>query len=134
VFGTLNALIVSPDWLERDLTAARALDRALVELDYGTVCVNAWPAVAYGLAAPPWGGAPGATLADAQSGIGWGHNALLLEQVHKVVLRSPLLVFPEPFWCPGHRHLAELGRAFSEHQAAPSVRRAAQAVRFGVLG
>jgi aldehyde dehydrogenase (NAD(P)+) len=116
------------------LQSATRFVNALVDLRYGTVCINAWPATAYGLGAPPWGGAPGASLADAQSGIGWGHNALLLEQVHKVVLRSPLLSFPEPFWCPGHRHLSDLGRAFSEHEASPGLRRAAQAAWFGVLG
>lgn len=134
VFGTLNALIVLPDGLDRDVEVARALDRALVELRYGTVCINAWPAVGYGLGAPPWGGAPGATLTNAQSGLGWGHNALLLERVHKVVLKSPLMALPEPFWCPGQKKLAELGRAISEHEAAPSLRRAARAAWYGIAG
>jgi len=134
VFGTLNAMLFVSDSLERDTSAARALDRALVELRYGTVAVNVWPAVAYGLGAPPWGGAPGATLADAQSGIGWGHNALLLDGVHKVVIRSPLLSFPEPFWCPGHRALPALGRSFAEHEGAPSPWRAARVAWAGTRG
>jgi aldehyde dehydrogenase (NAD(P)+) len=111
---------------------ARAVDRALVNLRYGTVSVNAWPAVGYGLGAPVWGGAPGATLADAQSGLGWGHNALLLDSVHKVVLRAPLLAFPDPFWCPGHRRLRELGRAISEHEASPRPLTAARAAWAGL--
>ena len=134
VFGTLNAMLFVSDSLERDTGAARALDRALVELRYGTVAVNVWPAVSYGLGAPPWGGAPGATLADAQSGLGWGHNALLLDHVHKVVIRSPLLSFPEPFWCPGHGGLAALGRAFAEHEGAPSPWRAARVAWAGTRG
>lgn len=134
VFGTLNAMLFVSDSLERDTAAARALDRALVELRYGTVAVNVWPAVSYGLGAPPWGGAPGATLSDAQSGLGWGHNALLLDDVHKVVIRSPLLAFPEPFWCPGHRALAELGRSFAEHEGAPSPWRAARVAWAGTRG
>lgn len=134
VFGTLNAMLFVSDSLCRDTSAARALDRALVELRYGTVAVNVWPAVSYGLGAPPWGGAPGATLADAQSGIGWGHNALLLDHVHKVVIRSPLLSFPEPFWCPGHRALAELGRAFAQLEGAPSPWRAARVAWAGTRG
>jgi len=134
VFGTLNAMLFVSESLERDTGAARALDRALVELRYGTVAVNVWPAVSFGLGAPPWGGAPGAKLSNAQSGIGWGHNALLLDCVHKVVIRSPLLSFPEPFWCPGHRALAELGRSFAEHEGAPSPWRAARVAWAGTRG
>lgn len=134
VFGTLNAMLFVSESLERDTGAARAIDRALVELRYGTVAVNVWPAVSFGLGAPPWGGAPGAKLSDAQSGIGWGHNALLLDGVHKVVIRSPLLSFPEPFWCPGHRALAELGRSFAELEGAPSPWRAARVAWAGTRG
>ena len=117
-----------------EVETARALDRALVELRYGTVSVNVWPAVAYGLAVPPWGGAPGALLSDAQSGIGWGHNSAMLEHVHKVVLTSPLLAYPEPFWVPGQRSLLELGRAFSQQEAEPSWRHAAHVAWAGVRG
>ena len=132
VFGTLNALLFVPDSVRGDIEAARALDRALVELHYGTVGVNVWPGVGYGLGSPVWGGAPGATLADAQSGLGWGHNSAMLEHVHKVVLQSPLLSFPEPLWMQGHRQLLDLGRAFSAQEAEPSLLRAGRAAWAGV--
>jgi aldehyde dehydrogenase (NAD(P)+) len=134
VFGTLNVMLFVPDAAAADIEVARALDRALVELRYGTVAINVWPAAGYGLGIAPWGGAPGATLADAQSGIGWGHNSLMLEQVHKVVLSSPLLVPPDPFWLQGHRQLLALGRALSAHEAAPSLSRAARTAWAGVRG
>ncbi|MFZ5892131.1 MAG: aldehyde dehydrogenase family protein [Myxococcota bacterium] len=121
VWGTLNAMLIAPASVEQDPTLARALQRAIRELRYGTVSVNVWPAVGYGLGAPPWGGYPGATLADVQSGLGWGHNALLLERVEKVVLRGPLRLMPAPFWEPGNPHLAQLGAALARMEAAPSV-------------
>ena len=127
VWGTLNAMLIAPDHVERDAALSRELDRAVVELRYGTVAVNVWPAVGYGLGTPPWGGYPGATLADVQSGLGWGHNALLLERVEKAVLRGPLRLIPPPFWEPGHAHLCELGRALAALEAEPSVSGVARA-------
>jgi aldehyde dehydrogenase (NAD(P)+) len=121
LWGTLNAMLIAPSSVERDPVLKRGLDRAVAGLRYGTVAINVWPAVGYGLGAPPWGGYPGATLADVQSGIGWGHNAFLLEHVEKVVVDGPLLSFPEPFWYPGHAHLRELGSALTGVEAAPSL-------------
>lgn len=119
VWGTLNATVMIPGRLEHDARVGRALDDALVALRYGTVGVNLWPAVSYGLGSTPWGGYPGSTLADAQSGIGWGHDALMLEEVEKVICRTPLLGLREYVWYPGHRRLAELGRALARLEAQP---------------
>lgn len=121
VWGTLNAMLLAPARVERDPSLASELERAVVELRYGTVGINVWPAVGYGLGTPPWGGYPGATLADVQSGLGWGHNALLLERVEKTVLRGSLRPTPPPFWEPGHAHLFELGQALARIEAEPSV-------------
>jgi acyl-CoA reductase-like NAD-dependent aldehyde dehydrogenase len=117
LWGTLNVMLVVPSSLERDPTLSRALAEAVRSLRYGTVSLNVWPAAAYGLGAPPWGGYPGATLADVQSGIGWSHNAFLLDHVQKVVMEGPLLALPRPLWFPGHAHLPELGRAISDVEA-----------------
>jgi hypothetical protein len=57
---------------------------------------------------PPWGGYPGATLDNAQSGAGWVHNAYLLDGVEKCVLEGPLVVRPKPFWFPTHRQAHRL--------------------------
>jgi hypothetical protein len=56
----------------------------------------------YAMMSPPWGGFPGSTLADPQSGIGWVHNTFLLDGIEKSVLEGPLTVFPKPPWFPGH--------------------------------
>jgi acyl-CoA reductase-like NAD-dependent aldehyde dehydrogenase len=117
--GTLNVMLIAPDSLLRDPLCANAVELAKTELRYGTVSVNLWPAVSYGLGAPLWGGYPGATIQDAQSGIGWGHNAFMLEHVEKVVLEGPLLGFPRPFWFPGHAHLSSLGRGLTDFEADP---------------
>jgi acyl-CoA reductase-like NAD-dependent aldehyde dehydrogenase len=119
VWGTLNAMVIAPAAVENDPTTAAGLDQMLRDLRYGTVCVNLWPAAAYGLGTLPWGGHPSATLENAQSGLGWGHNALLLRDVEKVVLRAPLIPLVKPLWYPGHRTLDTLARRFADFSAAP---------------
>jgi aldehyde dehydrogenase (NAD(P)+) len=132
LWGTLNAMLYVSPRTERDAVLGAALDRAIADLRYGTVAVNQWPASAYALATSPWGGHPSATLEDVQSGLGWVHNALLLEQVEKTVLRGPLRAFPAPAYFPGHRSLQHLGRALVDFEAAPSALGLAKVAYFAV--
>jgi acyl-CoA reductase-like NAD-dependent aldehyde dehydrogenase len=121
VWGTLNAMLFVPSQLEGEPEIEAALESAIAELRYGTVAVNYWPAIGYGTGTPPWGGHPSSTLADAQSGIGFVHNALMLEQIEKVVLRGPLRSFPKPFYYPSHRQLEGLARGLFEFESTGSV-------------
>ena len=121
VWGTLNAMLIVPRALERDPTIAAAIDRSIGSLRYGSVCVNVWPAAAYGIGTLPWGGHPSDTLADVQSGVGWGHNALLLEGVEKGVLRAPLVPLLKPLWYADHRTLPDVSMRFSDFAVRPNV-------------
>jgi hypothetical protein len=121
VWGTLSAMLFVPSSLEDEPEVQAALERAITELRYGTVAVNYWPAIGYGTGTPPWGGHPSSTLADAQSGIGFVHNALMLEQVEKVVLRGPLRSFPKQFYYPSHRHVEGIARGLFEYESTGSV-------------
>ncbi|RKH55762.1 aldehyde dehydrogenase [Corallococcus llansteffanensis] len=120
VWGTLNAtLIVHPKSL-KDPKVKAAVEKAVRDLKYGTVAVNTWPAAAYALGSLPWGGHPSSSLRDIQSGQGWVHNAFLLEDIEKAVLRAPLKSLPAPPWVPGHQGLAGLGRRLVEFEQSPS--------------
>ncbi|NBW97090.1 MAG: aldehyde dehydrogenase family protein [Planctomycetia bacterium] len=100
--GSLAASVTLPPALAAH-DAARA--EMLVEhLPFGVVAVNTWSALAYSLGSVPWGGFPGATLADPRSGIGFVHDPLLLPLVHNTVLRGPLAARPKPPWFPWHAH------------------------------
>jgi acyl-CoA reductase-like NAD-dependent aldehyde dehydrogenase len=134
VFGTLNAMLVVPSALEGDASVEAAVSHAVDELRYGTVAVNYWPAIGYGTGTPPWGGAPGATLKNPESGIGFVHNALMLEQVRKVVLRGPLRSFPRPFYAPSHRHLEQLARGMFEYDSTGRVLPFLRTALAGALG
>ena len=134
LWGTLNAMLYVTKETEHDPTLATALERSIGELRYGTVGLNQWPSAAYVLATAPWGGHPGATLADVQSGRGWVHNALLFDQdaIEKTVQRGPLRAFPAPPYLPGHRSLHLLGRALADFEAAPSAQGLAKVGYFAV--
>jgi hypothetical protein len=119
LWGTLNATIIIHPRREKDAIVGAALDRAIVGLRYGTVAINHWPAVGYGLVTPPWGGHPSATLADIQSGIGWVHYTYLLQGIDKAVIRGPLVAKPKPAWFYDHRQAAQLGRRLVDFEAAP---------------
>jgi aldehyde dehydrogenase (NAD(P)+) len=134
VWGTLNAMLFVPRASENDAALEAALTRAIDELRYGTVAVNYWPAIGYGTGTPPWGGHPSASLKDAQSGMGFVHNALMLEHIQKVVLRGPLRRFPKPFYHPSHRHIEAVARGLFEFESTGSVRALLQTGLNGARG
>jgi acyl-CoA reductase-like NAD-dependent aldehyde dehydrogenase len=120
MWGTLNACIVIHPRLEKDATVGAALERAIVELRYGTVAINHWPAVGYGLATLPWGGHPSARLEDIQSGLGWVHNTYMLDGIDKAIVRGPLRVRPRPIWFHDHAKTDVVGRKMVDMELAPS--------------
>ncbi|NOY41088.1 MAG: aldehyde dehydrogenase family protein [Planctomycetes bacterium] len=101
LFGTLSATLTLPN--DFRATHAAALDRAIGQLRYGSVCINQWSGIVYGMMTPPWGGFPGTSLADPQSGIGSVHNTFFLDQVEKTVLYGPLCNLMKPAWFASHR-------------------------------
>jgi hypothetical protein len=114
--GSLAASVTAPARLathdERRVTA-------LVEhLEYGVVARNTWSALAYSFSSVPWGGYPGATLADPRSGIGRVHDPLLLPLVHNTILEAPLASWPAPAWFPWHPRGARLARGLVDTYAA----------------
>ena len=119
-WGTLNAMICAHPSLEKDAGFAAALDRAVLDLRYGTVGVNVWPALGYAVACLPWGGHPSARPEDIQSGLGWVHNTFMLEGVDKTVVRGPLTPMLKPAWHADHRSVHRLGPKLVDFEAAPS--------------
>jgi acyl-CoA reductase-like NAD-dependent aldehyde dehydrogenase len=120
LWGTLNACIVIHPDHERDATVGGALQRAITDLRYGTVAVNHWPALCYGLASMPWGGHPSATLKNIQSGLGWVHNTFMLEGIDKSIVRGNLRVRPTPVWFYDNRKAAAMGPRLIDMEASPS--------------
>ncbi len=121
LWGTLNAtLIVHPASL-KDPAVAEAVDRAVAGLRYGTVSINNWAAVGYGLVITPWGAYPGHDVYDIKSGSGVVHNTLMFDRPQKTVARSPFKTQPKPVWFPSHRTTLAMGEKLTRFEAAPSV-------------
>ena len=99
--GTLAAELTVPDAFRRQQPTA--FDAALRRLRYGTIGVNQWAGLSFAWMSPPWGGHPGASLADVQSGIGSVHNTYLLDRPQKTVVYGPLSLSPKPVWFSTHR-------------------------------
>ncbi|TFC77219.1 aldehyde dehydrogenase family protein [Cryobacterium sp. TMS1-20-1] len=131
--GTLGANILGVPSTIRRLGAG--FEQAVARLRYGTIAINAWTGVGFLSAAAPWGAFPGHTLSDVQSGIGVVHNALLLDDVERTVVRGPFRPFPrsivhgewallpKPPWFVSARSGALTARLLTEFAARPSVRR-----------
>ena len=119
-WGTLNAMVCAHPSLEKDAGFVAALDRAVVDLRYGTVGINVWPALGYAVACLPWGGHPSARPEDIQSGLGWVHNTFMLEGVDKSVVRGPLVPMLKPAWHADHRTVHKLGPKLVDFEASPS--------------
>ena len=130
--GTLCASVSFPKLFFEQ--KRRVISQALGTLRYGCVSVNQWSALAYSLLTPPWGGAPGASLEDAQSGIGQVHNTYLLERVEKTVLYGPLVNFPKPVWFPGHRNALRVGRELIGLYHQPSNHRLLKLFQHALIG
>ena len=103
VWGTLNATLIVDPRTAKDPSTRPAVERALADLQYGTVSLNHWSAIGYGLGITPWGAFPGHVRMDIGSGTGFVHNPLMFERVEKTVVRSPFRAWPKPIWFAGHR-------------------------------
>ncbi|MFV1961144.1 MAG: aldehyde dehydrogenase family protein [Acidimicrobiia bacterium] len=90
--GTLGANIIIHPQTAKEL--GDELDRAIADLRYGTVAINAWTGVGFLTGKAAWGAYPGQSLDDVQSGIGVVHNALLFDHPEKSVVRAPFRPFP----------------------------------------
>jgi acyl-CoA reductase-like NAD-dependent aldehyde dehydrogenase len=120
LWGTLNVTLVVPPQAAADPAAGPAVERAIADLRYGTVSVNHWAAIGYGLVVTPWGAFPGHTAQDIQSGTGVVHNTLMFSRVQKSVVRAPFHAHPKPAWFATHRTASRLTPKLVRFEAEPS--------------
>ncbi len=127
--GTLGINIIANPRTIKGL--GPAFERFIASLRYGTVGINAWTAVGFLSPAATWGGFPGHTIDDVQSGIGVVHNALLLDAVERTVVRGPfrpsprslihgeLSLTPTPPWYVTNKTAALTGERLTQFAADP---------------
>jgi aldehyde dehydrogenase (NAD(P)+) len=143
VMGTLNVhLIAHP----RTVAELDGFEDAIARLRYGCVAVNVYAGVSTMAAVASWGAFAGHTLDDIQSGIGVVHNALLLENPERTVVRGPFrpsprsllhgerTIAPRPPWFVTNRTAAGTGRALAEFAARPGWARLPKVLASAVRG
>jgi acyl-CoA reductase-like NAD-dependent aldehyde dehydrogenase len=118
--GTLNATIIVKPATEREPSIAAAMDRALTNLRYGTVSMNAWTGLGYGLGTLPWGAFQGDSPGQIDSGVGMANNALMFTRAQKSVIRAPFKPLIKPAWCRSHRTVHRLAPRLVRFEASPS--------------
>lgn len=121
LWGTLSCSIVASPKTLADPAVGAAFEESVAALRYGTVAINQWAALAYGLVWTTWGAFPGHTLDDVRSGIGVVHNALMFHRPQKTVIRGPFTMAPKPPWFATHKGGAELGKKLAAYEAKPSL-------------
>ena len=132
LWGTLAAdIIIHPRTIKE---LGPRLQTILGKLRYGTIGVNAWNGVGFLLGVTPWGGFPGATYDDIQSGIGTVHNTLLFSKAEKSVVYGPFQPFPrtlrsgsfhmspKPAWFVTNRRAHHIGRRITRFVSDPGPR------------
>ncbi len=96
LWGTLSAtMLVHPKQL-KDVEIEAAVDRAVRDLRYGSIGINVWAAVSYGMGSTTWGGFPGHTRTDIQSGQGVVNNTYLIGSPQKTVVQAPWMLGKKP--------------------------------------
>lgn len=126
-YGALAAYVWAPPRLRTQHRAA--IDAAIARLPHGTVAINTWAGLGFGLGTTPWGVPPDAAR---EHGSGWTRGTLCLAPIRRSVVEAPFRPHPQPPWWPGHRAGTATLRALTRYYLAPSLRRLLPTVAFGL--
>ena len=116
--GTLNASILIHPKTEKRLKTQ--LEDAISELRYGSIGINHWPALSYGLGVTTWGAYPGHTLNNIQSGIGVVHNTFMFAKPEKSVIYGPFFISPHPPWFVTSKTSHEVAPLLTHFEVSPN--------------
>ena len=117
VWGTLSASIIIDPKSEKSKDISHALEKAIANLEYGTVAINSsFTALSFITAAAAWGAYPGSVLSNIQSGRGWIHNTSMIEGIEKMVARFPIMSSRKPFYFTTHKKKLPLARKLLDYE------------------
>ena len=124
--GTLGANILIDPATQRAL--GDGFERAVADLRYGSIAINAWTAFTFLTPTVAWGAFPGNPLDAIGSGTGIVHNAMLVDAVERSITRGPFrpfpraiaggerTVLPKPPWFVTSRTGARVSEGFARFQ------------------
>jgi hypothetical protein len=119
MWGTLSCSVIIDPRTQK--SHAAALDKAVAELRYGSVAVNHWAALSYGLVATTWGAYPEHTLDEVVSGIGVVHNTFMFEKPQKSVVWGPFTMSPKPPWFSTHKNAHVVAKKLVAFEHKPTL-------------
>ena len=122
LWGTLCATIIIDDQCKEKIKDD--LQKAIDTLRYGTVSINHWPGVAYGLVRTPWGGYPENKPEDIQSGSGFVHNTYMMTDIQKVMMSGPFrkpFLSPEPIWFMNNPIGLKMAKTLFDYETSSSI-------------
>ena len=95
------------------------VDKYKDNLNYGTVAINEWSAIAFIIPTMPWGGYPGNKDNDIQSGQGYVHNAYFFESPLKGIVETKFRFsrFIDPPWFVSNKKAHRLFKNLTYYQA-----------------
>jgi acyl-CoA reductase-like NAD-dependent aldehyde dehydrogenase len=131
-WGTLSCHVIIDEGSQRRY--ATPLDRAVEQLRYGGVAINAFAGMLYALVTPTWGAFPGHPRTDIQSGAGVVHNTMMFDHPQKSVLRAPFRMRPTPAYFYDHKNLRGLGQALLKQETEPGLSTIFQLALSGLKG
>lgn len=129
LWGTLGANVILHPTTVKELGSQ--LEDFVADLRYGAVGVNMWSAAAYMISQCTWGGFPGYTLDNIQSGQGVVHNTFLFDKPQKSVVYGPFTPYPrnllrgewhvafKPAWFVTNKEAKAIGEMFTRYEASP---------------
>ena len=98
-----------------------AFQQYLTDVRFGAIGVNTPTLMCFFMPSMSWGGFPGHTQDDIQSGVGIVHNTFCVDNVEKSVLRGPWHPPVTPFWSIRHGNMHAMARAIVAYMGNPSV-------------
>lgn len=95
----------------------------LENLNYGSIAINCWAALSYGLGVTTWGAFPGNTLQNVSSGIGTVHNSFFFDHPEKSIVEAPFYSPLTPTWTPAHKNALATAKALFNFESTPSLKK-----------
>ncbi|APR84930.1 Hypothetical protein A7982_10279 [Minicystis rosea] len=111
--GSLAAELVMHPIHEDDPAIAATIERCLIDLRYGAVGINAWPALLRWGSAAPWG--------SALPGAGFRNNARMLARIDKAVIEGSLHGLRKPVHFQDNAEARRIAERMVSFAAAPKV-------------
>jgi acyl-CoA reductase-like NAD-dependent aldehyde dehydrogenase len=120
VWGTLSATLMVSQQDLADPVVGPAVEKAVADLRYGTIGINATGVWGIATQVAPWGGYPGSPITDIQSGNAKVANLLMLHRPEKTVIRTPFHLDPYPFYGTAE-DLHVFGQRLAAFEHSPSM-------------